>query len=225
MTPRVGWAVGNFMLLSIADISWVVLQVRISLSLVSQNLTLLQALVFATSPALGGLGFSPATIGLVLGAQGLFSGLFQAMAFGRIHARFGAVKVYRAALACYAGLFLSFIAMTHVGESGLWAVLALHIAMSCVASLGFSKSHTYDSLFTRINIIGRLHIHPRHRIRTLPRPPRHNQRPRPNILQPRPRPAGAASLFALSSGGGTMVYWVCASVVGMAGCASLGLVE
>jgi hypothetical protein len=143
--------------------------------------------VFATSPALGGLGFSPATIGLILGAQGLMGGLFQVTAFGRIYARFGAIKVYRAALACYAGLFMSFIGMVSVGGSAVWAILALHIAMSCVASLGFSKFPSHAHLLHSTNVMDRLHIHPGHSIRTLPRPPRYNKRPRPNILQPRPR--------------------------------------
>ncbi|KAG8721454.1 hypothetical protein FRC08_012800 [Ceratobasidium sp. 394] len=193
LTPRVGWAVGNFMLLSVVDIAWVVLQ----------------PLVFATQPSLGGLGLSPPTIGLILGAQGLFSGLFQATAFAAIHARFGAVRIFRVALACYAGLFLSFALMTSVNGGWVWVVLVLHVAMSCVASLGFSCTFIFvtasapsPSLLGTTNGLAQTLCS---LVRAL-------------------GPAGAASLFALSSGG-TMVYWVCAGVVGLAGCASLGLVD
>jgi hypothetical protein len=66
--------------------------------------------------------------------------------FHRIHARFGAIRVYRAALASYAFMFISFIWMVKLGldEDGGWgwAVLAMHIAVSCIASLGFGESES-----------------------------------------------------------------------------------
>ena len=112
------------MLLALVDVAWVVLQ----------------PLVFATTPDLGGLGLSPQTIGFVLGAQGLLGGIFQVIAFGPAHRRFGAVKVLRAALVCYAGLFATFAGMVSVTGPWIWGLLALHVLLSCVASLGFSKS-------------------------------------------------------------------------------------
>ncbi|KAG8793986.1 hypothetical protein FRC12_000950 [Ceratobasidium sp. 428] len=193
LTPRVGWAIGSFMLLSLVDIAWVVLQ----------------PLVFATTPTLGGLGLSPPTIGLILGAQGLFSGIFQATAFSSLHARFGAVRIFRVALACYAGLFLSFVIMTRVEGWLVWIVVAVHVVMSCVASLGFSCTFIFvtsstpsPSLLGTTNGLAQTSCS---LVRAL-------------------GPAGAASLFALSSGSG-MAYWVCASVVAFAGAVSLGVVE
>ncbi|QRV75718.1 major facilitator superfamily transporter [Ceratobasidium sp. AG-Ba] len=194
LTPQVGWAVGSFMLLAVVDIAWVVLQ----------------PLVFATSPSLGGLGLSPPTIGLILGTQGLLSGIFQATAFTSLHARFGAVHLFRVALACYAGLFVSFAVMTNAEGVWVWVVLGLHVVMACVASLGFSCTFIFvtssapsPALLGTTNGLAQTSC----------------------SLVRAFGPAGAASLFALSSGGGTMVYWVCVGVVTLAGCASLGLVE
>lgn len=112
------------MILALVDVAWIVLQ----------------PLVFATSPDLGGLGLSPQTIGFVLGAQGLLGGFFQVVAFGWAHRRFGPVKVLRAALLCYALLFATFAGMVSVTGMWVWALITLHVLLSCVASLGFSTS-------------------------------------------------------------------------------------
>ncbi|KAF8597739.1 MFS general substrate transporter [Ceratobasidium sp. AG-I] len=191
LTPRVLWAIANFMLLALVDVAWVVLQ----------------PLVFATTPDLGGLGLSPQTIGFVLGAQGLLGGIFQVIAFGPAHERFGAVKVLRAALVCYAGLFATFAGMVSVTGAWMWALIALHVLLSCVASLGFScvfmfvtTSAPSPALLGTTNGLAQMSCS---FVRAL-------------------GPAGAASLFALSDGG-WMVFWVCAAFVGAALGASLGL--
>jgi len=193
LTRPVLYVVANYMLISLVDVAWVVLQ----------------PLVFATSPALGGLGLSPQTIGLVLGAQGLLGGIFQVTMFGRAHARFGAVKVYRASLVCYAGLFATFAVMPSVEGRWMWALIAVHVLLACVASLGFSctfilitSSAPSPALLGTTNGLAQTSCS---FIRTL-------------------GPAGAASLFALSNGG-PMVFCVCAGVVAAALGASSGLVE
>ncbi|QRW18662.1 major facilitator superfamily transporter [Rhizoctonia solani] len=108
MTPRVAWAISNFMLLALADVAWVVLQ----------------PLVFATHRA---YWWNP-------------SGTM----FQKIYARFGAINVYRAALASYAFMFISFTWMVRLGldESSMgWLVLGAHVAVSCVASLGYGCTY------------------------------------------------------------------------------------
>ncbi|KAF8728277.1 MFS general substrate transporter, partial [Rhizoctonia solani] len=198
MTPRVAWAISNFMLLALADVAWVVLQ----------------PLVFATHRSNGGLSLSPPTIGLILAAQGLIGGTLQATMFQKIYARFGAINVYRAALASYAFMFISFTWMVRLGldESSMgWLVLGAHVAVSCVASLGYGCTYILitaaspsRALLGTTNGLAQTSCS---LIRAL-------------------GPAGAASLFAYSSGeGGTLVYWVCVGVVGLAGLTSLGLTE
>ncbi|CUA78550.1 member of major facilitator superfamily multidrug-resistance, DHA1 sub-family [Rhizoctonia solani] len=199
LTPRVGWAISNFMLLALADVAWVVLQ----------------PLVFATHRSNGGLSLSPPTIGLILAAQGLIGGTLQATMFQKIYARFGAVNVYRAALASYAFMFVSFIWMVDLGlgeDWGTgWLVLGAHVAVSCIASLGYGCTYILitsaspsRALLGTTNGLAQTSCS---FIRAL-------------------GPAGAASLFAYTSGeGGTLVYWVCVGVVGLAGLASLGLTE
>ncbi|KAL5641759.1 hypothetical protein ACGC1H_002018 [Rhizoctonia solani] len=199
LTPRVAWAISNFMLLALADVSWVVLQ----------------PLVFATHRSNGGLSLAPPTIGLILAAQGLIGGFLQATMFQKIYARFGAIKVYRAALASYAFMFVSFIWMVDLGlgeDWGAgWLVLGAHVAVSCIASLGYGCTYILitsaspsRALLGTTNGIAQTSCS---FIRAL-------------------GPAGAASLFAYTSGeGGTLVYWVCVGVVGLAGLASLGLTE
>jgi len=193
LTPPVLWAIANYMILALVDVAWVVLQ----------------PLVFATSPDLGGLGLSPQTIGFILGAQGLLGGFFQVVAFGWVHRRFGPVKVLRAALLCYALLFATFAGMVNVTGIWVWALVALHVLLSCVASLGFScvfmfvtSSAPSPALLGTTNGLAQMSCS---FIRTL-------------------GPAGAASLFALSNGG-PMVFWVCTGFVAAALGASLGLVE
>ncbi|CAE6445293.1 unnamed protein product [Rhizoctonia solani] len=198
MTPRVAWAISNFMLLALADVAWVVLQ----------------PLVFATHRANGGLSLSPPTIGLILAAQGLIGGALQATMFQKIYARFGAIKVHRTALASYAFMFVSFTWMVQLGlgENSMgWLVLGAHVVASCIASLGYGCTYILitaaspsRALLGTTNGLAQTSCS---LIRAL-------------------GPAGAASLFAYSSGeGGTLVYWVCVGVVGLAGLASLGLTE
>lgn len=201
------------MLISLVDVAWVVLQ----------------PLMFATSPELGGLGLSPQTIGLVLGAQGLLMGIFQVTVFGKAHARYGAIKVFRAALVCYAGLFVTFAAMVGTQGGWMWALIVVHILLSCVASLGFS---TYPlslaSPKARTNYTLRLGCTFILITSSAPSPAllgTTNGLAQTSCSFIRALgPAGAASLFALSNGG-RMVFCVCAGVVGAALGASLGLVE
>ncbi|KAJ1311924.1 hypothetical protein OPQ81_010384 [Rhizoctonia solani] len=97
--------------------------------------------VFAVSVKNDGLGFSPRTIGLILGLQGIITGVFQVFFFAPLHRRFGTKRLYVAGYLSYSALILSLPIMHGLVVLGMrravWVVMGLHIAISCVAYMSF----------------------------------------------------------------------------------------
>ena len=89
--------------------------------------------IFLAAPlALGGLGFTPSTIGLCLAALGCFNGTVQVLCFARVHARWGGRRVVRTGMLAYAAIFMLFPVvggLARRGGAGVWLALGLQAAL------------------------------------------------------------------------------------------------
>ncbi|CAE6485211.1 unnamed protein product [Rhizoctonia solani] len=126
LTKRACIAIANYAFLAFSDIAY---------------LGLLPVFL-AVSVQDGGLGFSPRTIGLVLGLQGVITGLFQVFFFAPLHRRLGSKKLYVTAYLCYSPLILSLPVMHAFAvlemKRAVWIVIGIHIALSCPAFMAFA---------------------------------------------------------------------------------------
>ncbi|CAK5278600.1 unnamed protein product [Mycena citricolor] len=133
LTPRVITAVSNYSLLALLDIA----------------LRALQPLFYTMPITLGGLGFTPAVVGLCLGAFGLFSGIYQATAFSSVYDRFGTKNVFVAAMGTFVPMFLLFPLMNLSAlradrVDGLtWVQLVLQMVLYIIMDMGFSCAFIY----------------------------------------------------------------------------------
>ena len=105
----------------------------------------IQPLFFSTPCELGGLGFTPATIGLVLGIFGLMNGSLQAVFFARVVRRWGPKRVFMAGMACFVPLFGMFPVINALarpnGVTGIvWAAIILQLAISVLMDMSFGVS-------------------------------------------------------------------------------------
>ena len=104
-------------------------------------------LIWSTSVEFGGLGMSPASVGLCMAGFGFLNGIFQFVAFPYIVARFSPRRVFIASTLCYLPIYLLFpfenLAMRHPSR-GASVVAGLLIILQLVAmtfsDMGFSKS-------------------------------------------------------------------------------------
>lgn len=104
----------------------------------------IQPLFFSTPIALGGLGFTPATIGLVLGIYGLMNGSFQAVFFARVVRYWGPKRVFMAGMLCFVPLFAMFPVISALARSNgvtaiVWAAIILQLAISVIMDMSFGK--------------------------------------------------------------------------------------
>lgn len=131
LTKRARIAISNYAILAFSDITY---------------LSLLPV-VFAVPTKNGGLGLSPREIGLVLGLQGIATGLVQALFFAPLHRRFGNKRIYVTGYLCYSLLILLLPIMHAFAASNMkgavWALLGLLIAVSCPAFMTFSCMAIY----------------------------------------------------------------------------------
>lgn len=111
----------------------------------------IQPLFFSMPIELGGLGFTPATIGLVLGIFGLMNGSLQALFFARVVHRWGPKRVFMAGMACFVPLFGMFPVINALARSNgvtgiVWAAIILQLTISVLMDMSFGKSRS--SAFT-----------------------------------------------------------------------------
>lgn len=128
LTPHVITAVVNYSLLALLDIA----------------LRALQPLFYTIHIPYGGLGFSPAVVGLCLGAFGLLSGLYQAFIFTSIYDRFGPKRVFVTSMMTFVPMFGLFPLMNlsarHGGVNAItWVELALQGILYVIMDMGFSE--------------------------------------------------------------------------------------
>ncbi|EUC58978.1 MFS transporter [Rhizoctonia solani AG-3 Rhs1AP] len=131
LTKRARIAITNYAFLAFSDIAY---------------LSLLPV-VFAVPVKNGGLGFSPRTIGVILGLQGIVTSLFQACFFAPLHRRFGNKKIYVTGYMCYSFLILLLPILHTLAalemKRAVWVALGLLLAFSCPAFMTFSCMAIY----------------------------------------------------------------------------------
>ncbi|KAJ1311926.1 hypothetical protein OPQ81_010386 [Rhizoctonia solani] len=131
LTKRARIAIANYGILAFSDITYLSLQ----------------PVVFAVPAKNGGLGLSPREIGLILGLQGIATGLVQACCFAPLHRRFGNKKIYVTGYLCYSLLILSMPLLHALAVSEMkratWVVLGFVIVLSCPAFMTFSCMAIY----------------------------------------------------------------------------------
>ena len=135
LTPRVILCTVNYALLSLVDISF-----RCILP------------VFYSSPAsLGGLEFSPQTIGICLSVFGVLNGVFLVSFFARLSDLFGPKRIFVGTLLGSLPMVACFPIMSALvkwraaqGQSGIggtvWALIVVQLALSMGMNMAFSAS-------------------------------------------------------------------------------------
>ncbi|OJA08648.1 hypothetical protein AZE42_05276 [Rhizopogon vesiculosus] len=96
LTPSIVIPIANYALLAFLDIS----------------LRALLPLFFSTPTYLGGLGFTPSSIGSWLAMFGVADGLFQAFFFAKIVGRLGPKRVFCFSVSCFAPAMITFPIMS-----------------------------------------------------------------------------------------------------------------
>ena len=100
--------------------------------------------LFLSTPIhLGGLGLSPAQIGVILGSLGVLDGLFQALFFAPAVDTWGAKRVYQVGLATFVPLYALFPAMNMLARASGGMTTA-------VWGLVLSNSASYASWISRL---------------------------------------------------------------------------
>ncbi|KAG8734023.1 hypothetical protein FRC10_011997 [Ceratobasidium sp. 414] len=126
LTKRVYIAIINYAFLAFSDIAYLCII----------------PVMLAASIQGGGLGLTPRSIGLVLGLQGVVTGLIPIFCFAPIHRRFGSKRTYVVGLASYVSLVLSLPLMNELARRGMmgamWTVMGVHVILSCPAFMSFS---------------------------------------------------------------------------------------
>lgn len=158
LTRRACIAIVNYAFLAFSDITYLGLLVSIC-SIPIQAFTqqaVCQPIVFAVPVTKGGLGLVPRAIGLILGLQGIVTGLVQVFFFAPIHKRLGSKRLHLVGLTAYLLLTLSLPAMHFLASRGmersLWALIAVHIALSCPAFMAFSEHLSFSSAYCTLTI-------------------------------------------------------------------------
>ncbi|KAG8762049.1 hypothetical protein FRC12_009212 [Ceratobasidium sp. 428] len=125
LTKRACIAIINYAFLSFCDIAYLAVI----------------PVMFAASTKSGGLGLTPRFIGLILGTQGIISGIVQVFCFAPLHRRLGSKRLLVIGLTAYTGLTLSFPVMNVLAQRemwwAVWTVMGVHILFSCPAVMTF----------------------------------------------------------------------------------------
>ncbi|KZP23803.1 MFS general substrate transporter [Athelia psychrophila] len=98
----------------------------------------------------GGLGLSPSTIGIILGAFGLVNGLFQFLFFSKIISRWGVKALLMTAMTAFMPLFAMFPLIHYMAwQWGMtpivWVGIALQIAIAIVMDMAYGCVFIYLS--------------------------------------------------------------------------------
>jgi len=134
--------------LSVANYFW--------LAFTEVALLALQPLFYSTPIHLGGLGMSPATIGLCLGIFGLLDGIVQGLVFPRVVRRVGLKKLFVTSLFCFVPLFALFPIINHFArEWGLspavWALVVFQFMLNCATEMAFGMRSLLNVLISLIS--------------------------------------------------------------------------
>jgi hypothetical protein len=106
----------------------------------------LMPLVWSTPVELGGLGMSPAPIGLWMAAYGLMNGIIQFAGFPYIVGRLGPRRVFIASTLCFFPIFILLpfenLAIRHSTRGlnlGTALLIILQLTLNCFAIMGFGE--------------------------------------------------------------------------------------
>ena len=120
------------------------------LALLDMSAMALVPLVWSTPIDLGGLSFSPASIGLWLSGYGCLNGVIQLVFFPRVVGRLGPGRVVLTSVAMYVIIYLMFpfenlAARLTLGGGGthaaVWPLVVLQLVAICITDMGFSEFH------------------------------------------------------------------------------------
>ncbi|TCD61847.1 hypothetical protein EIP91_007837 [Steccherinum ochraceum] len=126
-------SVANYGLLALFDIAWAAIQ----------------PLFYSTPIEFGGLGMSPATIGLVLGGLGFSNGIFQGLCFARLVKSWGIKRLFTIAMAMFPIIFALFPVINSVARSEggvtplVWALVALQMFIVLVMDTAYGCIFLY----------------------------------------------------------------------------------
>lgn len=132
----------------------------------------LMPLFYSTPHYLGGLGFTPQTIGLWMALFGIIDGLFQALFFAKIVDRLGPKRTFYTGISCFIPIMVMFPVMSWLVFSG-GADYMVSIALLCQLLLivAWDLSLGEASVIARVSIVGiMLTYNQRVYICLLPRP-------------------------------------------------------
>ncbi|KAJ8496655.1 hypothetical protein ONZ45_g12369 [Pleurotus djamor] len=160
----------------------------------------LQPLMYSTPVALGGLGFSPYTIGMTMGIYGFINGVYQVTIFPRINRRFGPRRTYIFGYGCLLITIGAYPIMTFFARRAggpdpyVWALLIFQLCANSQLFMAYGVTPSPAALAT-INGMGQMS----------------------GSIMRSIAPSFSTSLFSLSLqrnlAGGLLVYYVLLSLV------------
>ncbi|KAH9169222.1 MFS general substrate transporter [Lactarius sanguifluus] len=136
LTKPVVVSIANYCMISLLDI--------ITISLIP--------LVWSTSVGFGGLGMSPASIGLWTSGYGIMNGVFQFVAFPRFVGRFGPWHIFIACIILFFPVYIMFplesLALRHSSRDlnpAVGLLMILQLSSETLANMGFGVIFMYMS--------------------------------------------------------------------------------
>ncbi|KAF8069881.1 major facilitator superfamily domain-containing protein [Lyophyllum atratum] len=112
-------------------------------SFLDQVQQVLLPLMLSTSIPLGGLGFEPFTIGMVMGTWGILNAIFQVIAFARVVKWLGPRGAYIICFACFVSTFSGYPLMSFLAkraghaDRNVWFVLIVQLSLHCFAYMSY----------------------------------------------------------------------------------------
>jgi len=132
--PPLGAVLTKPVVLSIVNYLW--------LAFIDIALRALQPLFLAAPIHLGGLGMSPATIGLCLGTFGLLDGAVQGLFFPKVLRYVGLKRLFVMALFCFIPVFTMFPIINHFAREwgrspAIWVLIVFQLMINCITEMAF----------------------------------------------------------------------------------------
>ncbi|KAI6098971.1 major facilitator superfamily domain-containing protein [Pisolithus croceorrhizus] len=118
------------------------------LALVEICVFVLLPLFLSTPIELGGLGQTPAMIGLWMSGYGIVNGLFQAFFFAPLVSRFGKKTLFRVSYACFVPIFAIFPVVNCIARRGgvwwgIWGLMGCQLCFAVLTDMAFSSILMY----------------------------------------------------------------------------------